>query len=317
SMIGEKSKIAEVFQGKYIRKEGPRYIVDPRFPEVREHLIGILEKAAQKWGLDGFKLDFMSKMYPDPDTPNDLADGRDFASIDEATQQWIKDIYERLSVINPDLLIEFRQPHLNPATQQYGNMFRAIDNFNMEIANRIYIAKIKLAAPGLAVHSDMLKWHYDDPVDEAALQVLNGIFAVPQISVKLDSISKDHIAMVDFWMKYWTEHKDLMMKGHFQADDPGENYPAMHAFDDDRQISGLYATNLVKIKKSGIREIDIINATADETIYLDPGKEFGSKIQITTWNSQGQQVSKSHLKNRGDVIRIQAPKVGLVRIVGL
>ena len=290
-------------------------IFDPRYPEVRRHLIGILETAMKEWGLDGFKLDFMSKMYPDEDTPNDRSDGRDFASIDEATEHWLKEIYQRLSATHPDVLIEFRQPHINPVTQQYANMYRAVDNFNMEIANRVYITKIRLASPGLATHSDMLKWHRGEPVEDAALQLLNGIFSVPQVSVKLDSVPVDHLKMMKFWLNYWKTNKDLIMHENFYADNPGENYTALHTFHNDIQISALYSTGVISPRHPEVRKIDIINATAKPTIYFDPGGYLGEKLEIKVFDCMGQNVDNQTVMNTGMPLKIQVPKAGLTRIL--
>ncbi len=314
SMAGIDSEAAHKFKGKFIRKDKKRFIYDPRYPEVREHLIVLLENALKEWDIDGVKLDFMSKMYPDPDTPVDKAEGRDYASIDQATDRWFKDIYNRLRKINPEVLIEFRQPHINPVTQQYGNMFRAIDNFNMEIANRIYISKIRLTSPGLATHSDMLKWHTSDSTDDAALQVLNGIFSVPQISIKLDSISKGHRTMIGFWMKYWSTNKNILMHENFRADHPGENYTALHGFDHKKQITALYTDQVVQPKSNTVNEIDLINATSNTTLYFDPLDNFSKEITIETYSSEGKPLDTIKKVNTGTPIKIMSPKVGLIRI---
>ncbi len=316
SMAGVHSEAATRFEGKFLRKDGMTMIYDPRYPEVREHLLAILETAMQEWGLDGFKLDFMSKMYPDEDTPNDKMRGRDFASIDNATAHWLQQIYRRLSAINEDVLLEFRQPHINPVTQQYANMFRAIDNFNMEIANRIYTSKIRLASPGLATHSDMLKWHTEESVDDAALQLLNGIFSVPQISVKLDSIPKDHMQMLGFWLDYWTENRPLLMSENFLADGPGENYTALHTYNENAQISALYGKEVVAPLHPLVKKIDIINATFKPTLYFDPGDSFGKSVSIEIFDSKGQPVSQTEIDYAGEPLRIRMPEVGLVRVSG-
>lgn len=315
SMAGIHSEAAVTFKGKFIRKENMTHIYDPRYPGVREHLTGILEKAMKEWGLDGFKLDFMSKMYPGETTPDDSSGGRDFASIDEATAHWLKEIYRRLSTINPNVLIEFRQPHINPVTQQYANMYRAIDNFNMEIANRIYISKLRLASPGLATHSDMLKWHKGETVEDAALQLLNGIFSVPQVSVKLDSIPKHHLKMIKFWLGYWNENKALIMHENFYADNPGENYTSLHTFHKESQVSALYATQVVTPKHASVRKVDIINATGKTDLYFDPGEYLGETLEIKVFDSMGQEMSSKTINNTRTPVKIKSPMVGLIRVL--
>ncbi|NIO10738.1 MAG: alpha-galactosidase, partial [Deltaproteobacteria bacterium] len=87
--------------------------------------------------------------------------------------------------------------------RKYGNMFRAADCPNMAVINRARTTDIRLLCGNTAVHSDMYMWHRDDPVEKAALQILNVLFSVPQLSVRLDSVPEEHIRMIKFWTEYW------------------------------------------------------------------------------------------------------------------
>ena len=49
----------------------------------------------------------------------------------------------------------------------------------------------------------MIMWHYGEPVERAAFQLLNVMFAVPQVSVRLQEIPRDHFDMVRFYTDYW------------------------------------------------------------------------------------------------------------------
>ena len=63
--MGEKAKNYDRFKGKYLRfwdGQGT-YVLDPRYPEVREFIIQTYEKALQDWNLDGFKLDFIGRFF--------------------------------------------------------------------------------------------------------------------------------------------------------------------------------------------------------------------------------------------------------------
>lgn len=298
SMIGKSSPVASQLQGKYLRDEKSVHIVDPRYPEVREHLIQKLQASQRDWEIDGFKIDFMSKMYLDSDSPKGIADGRDYATVDEATQAWIRQIHESLSRVDPSVLLEIRQPQLNPASQQYANMFRAIDNFNMEIANRIYIAKIKLLSPGLAVHSDMIKWHFSDSVEDAALQFLNGLYAVPQISVVLEALPESHRRMLAHNLSYWRKYRKVLLQGSFWAENPGENYTALHAVSESEglQISTLYAQSHVALKQDGLRQLHVINADFHETTFLDLSAWHDAmKLDVQLFDCEGNCVKQAEM----------------------
>jgi hypothetical protein len=60
-LVGENSKVFPEFLGKYLRYWDGQgaWVLDPRYPEVREHLIGTYRSAMLDWGVDGFKLDFL------------------------------------------------------------------------------------------------------------------------------------------------------------------------------------------------------------------------------------------------------------------
>lgn len=64
-MAGEKSEAAKRFKGKMLGfSQGlGAHILDPRYPEVRECLIGLYEGALRDWGVDGLKLDFIELFF--------------------------------------------------------------------------------------------------------------------------------------------------------------------------------------------------------------------------------------------------------------
>lgn len=60
--VGKQNKAWEKFEDRLLStSRGDRAVgtLDPRFPDVREHLIGVFERAMTEWDLDGFKLDFI------------------------------------------------------------------------------------------------------------------------------------------------------------------------------------------------------------------------------------------------------------------
>ena len=205
------------------------YVLDPRYPEVREFIIQTYEKALKDWGLDGFKLDFMGFFSAVEDTPMTKAQGRDYASVNEAVDRLMTDIMVRLRRLNPKIMIEFRQRYIGPLMRKYGNMFRAADCPNMAVINRARTTDIRLLCGNTAVHSDMYMWHQDDPVEVAALQILNVLFSVPQLSVKLGTLPEDHIQMIKFWTEYWTENRGVLLDGEFIPVNPGALYPIIKA----------------------------------------------------------------------------------------
>ncbi|MBB6504574.1 hypothetical protein F4693_001547 [Sphingomonas endophytica] len=56
--------------------------------------------------------------------------------------------------------------------------------------------------------------HPDEPSDTAALQSLDTLFAVPQVSMRLDSLSRAHTAMLMHYLAYWRANREVLLDGH-------------------------------------------------------------------------------------------------------
>ncbi|HAT11225.1 MAG TPA: alpha-galactosidase, partial [Planctomycetes bacterium] len=183
--IGRQSQAYGRFRGRYLFEDERMQaaVLDPRFPEVRAYLVGLYEQALRDWDLDGFKLDFVDTFYRSAETPAEAVGGRDLADVDEAVVLLLRTVVERLRAIKPDILIEFRQSYVGPVMRSLGNLFRAGDCPADALGNRQRVLDIRTLCRSTAAHADMLMWHHDEPVESAALQLLNVLFAVPQISV--------------------------------------------------------------------------------------------------------------------------------------
>lgn len=202
--------------------------LDPRFPEVRDYLIGLYEKALREWDLDGFKLDFIDTFEirgEDPAVAENYA-GRDFKSLPEAVDVLLSETMRRLRAIKPEVMIEFRQRYIGPAMRKYGNMFRAADCPNDAVTNRVRTIDVRMLAGDSAVHADMLMWNYAEPVETAALQLLNVLFSVPQVSVRLEAVPAEHRAMLRFYLGFWREYRDVLLDGHAGGGSPGTGLSA-------------------------------------------------------------------------------------------
>ncbi len=309
---GKKSKAYQEFKGKFLT-ENHRWapVLDPRFPEVREYLITIYKRALLEWNLDGFKLDFIDdfKLYPDSETL--ASEGRDYSSINEAVDCLMTDVINTLSAINPAIFIEFRQKYTGPAMRKYGNMFRAFDCPGDATMNRIRVADINMLAGTTAVHSDMVTWHKDEQLEVAALQLVNTLFGVPQISVRLKELPKDHLEMVSFYTSYWTKNKDILLDGEFIPRKPLANYPIQQVSKNDSLIVGLYDEYIVHLEQAH-KNIDILNAQLATSMIIKVAKNMG-QYQCKTYDCKGNLTSQNELTLNG-LIEIKVPACGIVQL---
>lgn len=311
--MGEKAKNFERFKGKYLRhwESQGTYVLDPRYPEVREYIINTYIQAMQDWNLDGFKLDFIGWFTATGDTKLTKEDGRDFASVNNATDALMTEITTKLSTLKPDILLEFRQPYIGPLMRKYGNMFRGVDAPNNAVANRIETTNLRMLAQNTAVHSDMFIWRKEEKVEQAALQILNILYSVPQLSVKLADIPDDHLNMIRFWFKYWNNNRHVLIDGEFIPSNPGANYPSLTAVSDKKQITTLFEDVLV-IALKDIDELDIINAKAGSTVLLELSSDFTGKLCIK--DCMGEIITEQDISFSKGIHDIKVPVSGILNM---
>lgn len=314
-MVGEKSEAVKRFKDKtlYHHAGFGAYVLDPRYPEVREYLINIYENALKDWGIDGLKLDFIGMFEPREKTVLTAEDGRDYASVDEAVDRLLTDVMARLRAINPEAGIEFRQPYNGPLMRKYGNMLRAVDCPNSASINRKLTTDVRLTADHTAVHADPIVWHPDEPVESAALQILNPLFGVPQISVRLTEASTEHREMIGFWMNYWRENRAILLDGSFEPVGPAMNYPMIIGRNADKMIAAIYQDMVVSPGEEVPAVVDVVNAKPGKDVVVRFAEPFG-KVKVSIFDCRGRPAGKE-TSDAGEGVHLwQVPPSGLLRI---
>ena len=272
AFVGFKSRNHARFAGKYLY-DAPHMgasVLDPRFPEVREFIAATYERALRDWNLDGLKLDFIDSFRiqgSDPAEKENYA-GRDFKSVTDAVRELFAMLRERLSAVRPNLLIEFRQSYIGPAIRTFGNMMRASDCPADAFANHTRIANLRLTSGISAVHSDMLEWHPDEPVETAAMQVLACLFGVIQYSMRLAALPADHREMVRHWLRFTGTHRDALLHGGFMPHGAAAGYTSLEGWNATERIVALYVADTVCDVTDATRDTYVVNATPRTSIPL-------------------------------------------------
>lgn len=264
--VGEHSQAYERFKGKFLGPSHGAFVLDPRFPEVREYLISTYENALKEWNLDGFKLDFIDSFRvkgTDPAIAEEYA-GRDIKSVPEAVDVLMKGILARLQAIKPDILIEFRQNYIGPAIRQYGNMFRASDCPGDMQNNRIRIANLRLTSGTTAVHADMIEWNPNEKPEVAARHILSALYGVIQYSVMLRELPESHFKVVKHWLDFSQEHRQTLLHSDFRPYHPENCFPILEAESKEERIITVYQEGVMVEVGAPDRDIYIINATGAE-----------------------------------------------------
>ncbi|MDT8392151.1 MAG: alpha-galactosidase [Lentisphaeria bacterium] len=293
--VGIYSKAYDRFKDKFLNppqpggKEQKWFVLDPRFPDVREYLIGIYENAIRNYDLDGFKLDFVDCFCTNEATKDCFGDGRDYQSVPEAADRLLTDVIARLRAIKPDVMIEFRQSYIGPAMRKYGNIFRVGDEPNNAAGNRVGSMLLKNLSGNTAIHSDMVMWHYEDSVESAAMQLIHALFTVPQISVRLDEVPESHVAMIQRYLDFWREHRDVLLDGKIMPRHPEHTFPCVVAETGTKVAGAAYADGFVPLPEIGDRALLLVNGTLEKRVAIDLPDSIGSR-RLEIWTCTGEKV---------------------------
>ncbi len=301
--VGIYSKKFDQFKDKLLNPwyDKTAYALDPRYKDVRDYLVNIYVTAVKEWGLDGLKLDFIDffRLNEEAIKPDDR---RDFISLEEAVDCLMTEINSKLTAINPDILIEFRQSYIGPYVKKYGNMLRVNDCPGDSIINRIGVIDLRLTSGKTAVHSDMTTWSATEPVSAAALQIASIIYGVPQISVKLKNMPEDHIKMIGHYLGFWRKNREVLLDGKLTATEPWANYSQACATLGDEEIATAYADRVIECK---VACTTAINCTGSDSLIIKGGK--GRKYSVV--DCMGNKVSEGKIDC--DLFEINIPLCGI------
>ncbi len=288
--VGFNSEAYAKFKGKYLYNEHGMgcSVLDPRFPEVRKHLVDLYVNALKDWNLDGFKLDFIDSFRfhgEDPAVKENYA-GRDIMNLSEAVNVLMKEVSSALKAIKPEILIEFRQQYIGPAIRQYGNMFRAADCPGNAKDNRMRIASLRLTSGSTAVHSDMLEWNISETPENVGRAIINSIFGVVQYSTMLRTIPQEQLDVMRKWMKFASDHRETLLKSEFRPHHPELGNPVIEAESDKELIIAVYHDNaVIDVPRRG-KSVYILNASGSDSIVVRCGKKTKTvNVPCGDWKS--------------------------------
>lgn len=306
--IGRYSGAAKRFKGMFLDAPNSDWCcLDPRFPKARDFLMSKYETAVKEWDVDGFKLDFIDEFkltkYSD-----DKSSERDYDSLDDAVEELLCEISKRLKRINPDILIEFRQNYIGPVMTTYANMLRAGDCAMDAITNRISVLDLRMTSGKVPVHSDMVIWDYADAAHIAAKQLCAVMFGVPQISVRLDKLPKEHREMLKNYLSFFNKHSDVLLGGKLTLYNPECGYSMAETENNNKKITVCYVKNVVTLFKG---KHYIVNGTGNTDIYVKSKYEI--LIRYTITDCTGRIIDEGE-RNIKDVSEFNVPESGILTI---
>jgi alpha-galactosidase len=266
--IGYHAKNFARFENKLLRKveRNECGVLDPRYPDVREYLIGIYEHAVREYDLDGLKLDFIDQFEDRDRLP--LHPDMDYACVQEATERLMMDVMKRVRAIKPGIMIEFRQRYIGPAMHRFGNMFRVGDCAGNYLKNRASILDLRMLMGNQAVHSDMLTLTPYEKPENNALQIISCMFGVLQYSCRMEEMTPELEEMSIFWLNFLKKHRTLLLQGKLEAFEPHLLYTWAKSTLDNACAVGIYSIDRC-VQPDAVDRIYIANGSAGNRILLE------------------------------------------------
>jgi alpha-galactosidase len=166
---------------------------------------------------------------------------------------------------------------------QHCTMMRAVDCGNSYPDNRQRIADIRLLSGRVPVHADPITWNPEESVADAALHLQHTLFAVPQLSVRLDTLPPSHRAMIATYLRFWRAHRDVILDGDFVPLEPQNSYPAILSGRGDTLLVGVFANTVVPLPHDLPRQVLIVNATDRDRVVLElPADDRTRTVRMTS-----------------------------------
>ena len=264
--VGIHSKKYEEFKDMLLNAwyDKTAYALDPRYKVVRDYLVQNYVNAVKDWGLDGLKLDFID-FFALTDEAIKPDDRRDFISLEEGIDCLMTEVKDKLTELNPEILIEFRQRYVGPSIRKYGNMLRVNDCPSDSFTNRVGVIDLRLTSGNTAVHSDMVMWNVNETVESAALQIASVLYGVPQVSVKLCQMSEEHKQMIKFYLGFWRENRQVLLDGKLTVREPLAYYSLACSTLGDKEIFTTFADRFIECKT---KESTIVNCSSSDSLII-------------------------------------------------
>jgi alpha-galactosidase len=311
--VGAKSRAFERFESKVLgyRADLDTWVLDPRFPDVRAHLIERIARSVREWGVDGVKIDFVDAFAMTAPAP---AAGTDIDSVEQAVVLLLEELTRELTDARPDIMVEFRQTYVGPRLRSFANMVRVTDCAMDSVENRVHSLDLRLIAGATVIHSDMVMWHPEATAEVAARQLIDVLFSVPQLSMRLDELSERHRAMTQFWLSIFAEYRSVLLDGRLLPSRPDLSYPSVRADDDSTTVVALYDAPFTRLAFAPAATLVLVNGTTSGQIVLRGADDFG-EFEVLARDCTGADVFQGSVTISDEPSVVSIPPSGIAVLV--
>ena len=160
----------------------------------------------------------------------------------------------------------------------------------------------------------MVMWHYDETPEQAAFQLTNVLFAVPQISVKWQLLNEGQREMIRAYTDLWIAYRDTLLGGEMLYKSYANNFPYVSARSEKTQIGAVYAGQNAYIEVL-TDEIVIVNASLDSRVCVHCGERAEYTYRIS--DCRGRETGTGVIALGGELtipVIPQVPVNGVIRL---
>jgi alpha-galactosidase len=142
--------------------------------------------------------------------------------------------------------------------------------------------------------------------EDAAAQLTAVLYSVPQISVKIQNLPEQHRRMLAFYLKFWKEHREVLLDGELSVYHPESNFSAAVARKDGTAIFTAYTDPVIPCEQD--KTVIAVNATGGRELIVR--NAAGASFKVL--NCMGDILSEGTVQN--DLAALSVPKSGMVVI---
>ena len=317
--MGGNPVVLKKFEGKYIRYRAPRqmYVLDPRYPEVRKHLISTYANFLSEWQFDGYWFDFLKGFYPKEGAVIEQDKGRDFVSIELAVDTLYAEMESRLKAIKPNIFMGQKLPIVGPNLVSYQNFltgFVGVENTQVVrekmVNNRLLYGKYTPFMEVVAINPR-------EKCEDIARKLQSVLFGNPYLSFFMTTLPQESKQTIRFWLDYWKKNYKVIFEGNFEPMQVSRFYPIIKVENEKKEIYMIFEDYVINLPINMDVPIDVINSKVTENVNFmlsKPGVQYNYEI----FNCRGVSTEKGIIKSKNkNTVDFVVPSAGFIRITAL
>lgn len=262
----------------------------PSNPEARRYMVDMMVDLLRRYDVDGFKVDLYNNLSPRPcDAPHE----HDVRPNIEGLDRLMKDMWQAIRAVKPDVTLELKQNYGNLRAAQYGTMVRGGDSpydTDINLERTLYVAAYAPVA-----HNDYAVWTSRETLRDLGIMIIKMMIGgVPTFSVNFTDMPASQKRAVRGWMDLYHEWKGLWMGNRLTPQtgllDVWERVDRSRAW-----YAAIYGACEVDIAPR--RNIWLCNGTGRKSLYLVARKPFAARFE--TYGPSHRIVRKGRVKVSG------------------